>query len=54
MTLGMGSGSLLQKDTYSSRVEPESWMGETLGSCEQVQGIHADIVTLPRFMYQGE
>ena len=48
MTLGMGSGSLLQKDTYSSRVEPESWTGEALGSCEQMERIHADIARVAR------
>jgi len=48
MTLGMGSGSLLQQDTHSSRVERESWTEETLGSCEQMERIHADIARVAR------
>jgi len=48
MTLGVGSGSLLQQDTCSSRVERESWTEETLGSCEQMERIHADIARVAR------
>ena len=48
MTLGVGSGSRLQQDTCSSRVERESWMEETLGSCEQMERVHADIARVAR------
>ena len=48
MTLGMGSGSLLQQDTHSSRVERESWTEENLGSCERMERIHADIARVAR------
>ena len=44
----LGSGSLLQADTYASAVKAESWTEEPRGSCEQMERIHADIARVAR------